>query len=440
MRRWLGLLVFVGCYHPTAQPGLPCSEDGHCPGTQVCDDQQSPPLCVETRSDGGTDDADLDAAIDAPPVACTSNAACPASQPVCDLLAQSCRGCEVDAECASDVCHELAGTCVDQTAALYVAPGGLGGACTRSAPCGSISTALSLVGATRHTIRIADGTYTENLDIRQINGATTVVLSGTDRSWDGAAITAPGIESRVDIGTTAVLEGVTLLDADQDGIEVRGTATFSRVRVATSGDTGIVSRNAAVVRVVDSRIELNMGTGIMIEGGMLEVLRSVISSNVDGGIRIGNAGFTIESSIIANNGTTSGGTSNGGVRIGPGSSPGVFRFNTIARNRSEVGVASGMQCDRNVTIESSIIAYNTSLLQPELSTQCAPRQSLFAGQAPQGMGNSSGNPMFVSMTDFHLLPGSAAIDATGTTPPALDVDGDPRPSGSRPDIGADEVP
>jgi hypothetical protein len=441
VRFWLSLLVVAGCYNPNPSSGVPCSEDGHCPGSQVCDQQQSPPTCVDALGDAANPapDGGVDAPPDAPPVACTTNAECPASQPVCDLGAQSCRGCFADGECASDVCHELAGTCVDEAEALYVAPTGAGTLCTRLGPCASISNALNRVSATKTAIRIADGTYTENLDIKA-NGASRVLLSGTDRAWGGAVITAGGIGSRVDTLTTAVLEGLTLFNAGQDGLDNRGTATLSRVRVAQSGNTGIVSRNAAVLRVVDSLIETSTEGGISVDGGMLSVERCVIVSNENGGIRIGSAGFTIVSSIIANNGTPAG-SPNGGVRIvGPSSSTGVFQFNTIARNRSDAGAASGVQCDRTVTIESSIVASNTALLGQELSAMCAPVRSLFLTAAPAGMGNLTGNPMFVSTTDFHVLPGSAAIDATPTAPPSRDVDGEPRPSGARADIGADEVP
>jgi hypothetical protein len=439
VRRWLGLLVVAGCYHPAAQPGLPCSEDGSCPTTQVCDQQQSPPTCVDTRIDSGTTDADLDATVDAPTVGCTTSASCPATEPVCDPGTRSCRGCVADAECESDVCHELAGSCVAESEALYVGPvPGGGGSCTRTAPCSSIATALSMVTPARHTIRIADATYSEDLDLGPINGLSTIVLSGTDRDWNGAVIAAAQ-PCRVDLGTTAILEGLTLQNAVQHGVENRGTVTLSRVRILGSADTGLISRNVSVARVLDSRIETSASIGIVVDNGTLEVRRSVVVSNTGGGIRIGSAGFTIESSIIANNGVGAANGS-GGVRIGAGSTPGVFQFNTVARNRSDAGVASGVQCDRTVTIESSILAFNTSLFPQELSFQCGPRRSLFAMQAPQGMGNIDGDPRFASMTDFHLLPGSPAIDATTTAPPGRDVDGDPRPAGVRADIGADEVP
>ena len=43
-------------------------------------------------------------------------------------------------------------------------------------------------------------------------------------------------------------------------------------------------------------------------------------------------------------------------------------------------------------------------------------------------------------TAFHLSPGSAAIDVAADVGVAIDIDGDSRPIGDQPDIGADEAP
>jgi hypothetical protein len=55
-------------------------------------------------------------------------------------------------------------------------------------------------------------------------------------------------------------------------------------------------------------------------------------------------------------------------------------------------------------------------------------------------GTMNANPMFVdeSQRDFHLAPGSPAIDAVDTGP-VVDLDGIARPQGPRFDIGAYEA-
>jgi len=52
-----------------------------------------------------------------------------------------------------------------------------------------------------------------------------------------------------------------------------------------------------------------------------------------------------------------------------------------------------------------------------------------------------GDPAFIDLGGggYHLGPGSAAIDAGVETVESVDIDGDPRPIGSAPDIGADEA-
>jgi len=58
-----------------------------------------------------------------------------------------------------------------------------------------------------------------------------------------------------------------------------------------------------------------------------------------------------------------------------------------------------------------------------------------------GAHDISADPLLVDPAhgDFHLIPGSPCIDAGDPVHyPAIDFEGDPRPLGSAPDIGADE--
>ena len=63
-----------------------------------------------------------------------------------------------------------------------------------------------------------------------------------------------------------------------------------------------------------------------------------------------------------------------------------------------------------------------------------------AGNIITGVHNYQGDPAFVNPThgDYHIGPGSAAIDKGVDAGVTTDIDGDPRPSGPAPDLGADE--
>lgn len=436
MSRWVALVVLVGCFRPSVQSGLPCSEDGSCPAGQVCDQAQSPPLCVETLGDAGVD---LDA-VDASGPSCSDG--CTDPTPVCDQTTQACRGCIADSECSSDVCHELTGECIPEGHAIYIAPNGAGNNCSRGAPCGSISEANNQVTLVRDTIKVADGRYLERIELKAHNGATNIIISGPDRSWDGPEFVATLSSNRVDQSLTLVIEGISIIDTPQDGFDVQGSLTLSHVLVRNSGDVGVFGRGP-VTRIFDSRIETSSNRGVHINNntGVATIERTVITANRGGGLAIENgAAYSVTNTIIAGNGTAN--SSNPGVRIAGTPQLGslaVFRFNTVAGNRADIGPTTGIDCNRPVVIESSIIANPYEVFQQEMSPMCTAQTSLFRTNAPGG--NLTGDPKFVSTTDFHILPGSPAIDAgPAAAAPVLDVDGDSRTGVDRPDIGADEVP
>jgi hypothetical protein len=449
VRGWLYIALVTGCYNPSFQPGRPCTEDFYCPGDQQCDRTQSPPTCVGSSSDGGTDGSDgsdggldPDASLmpDGPIVPCANG--CPTSAPICEQTTQTCRACIADAECPSDVCHEMTGECVAEADAMYVAPTGSGTTCTRTAPCGTVELANNLLTATRRTIKVANGVYTDRLELKSRIGAPSLVLSGPDRSAPGPEFASTLGSNKTQNGLTAVIEGVTIRDAEQSGLECQGPTTLARVHIRNSREEGVVTRGETV-RILDSKIETSGATGVVVNGGLVEIERSQILTNTTGGLRIeGSAAYSVINTVIAFNGSSIG--SGTGVRIlgtAPPSGPQVFRFNTVARNRSQLATTVGVECGRPVTIESSILANNPGILNPELSGMCTATTSLFQMSAPAAGGNIAGDPMFVSASDCHLLAGSPAVNAAPVAgAPSVDLDGDQRSGADAPDIGADEVP
>lgn len=423
MIRWCALVVLAGCYGPSVQSGLPCSDDGSCPPGQACDLSRSLPTCEAMPGDGGKD----------PDGQLSCSPECAGTTPICDPLAQSCRGCVADAECSSDVCHELTAECVPEGRAIYLAPGGTGATCTRSAPCASVAAAVNQLTPNRNTIKLAAGTYTSRLDLRGADGSSTIVLSGPDRSWDGPRLSSNLGGNQIAQNLTVVIEGLSVLETPGDGIESHGSLTLSRVLISGSRDSGLAGRGPTT-RILDSRIEKSGDIGVLISGGIATIERTVISVNLAGGLSIDNgAGFSVVNTIIASNGSPD--KPGSGVRISGGGQAGVFRFNTIAGNRAGLASIGGVECNRPVMIESSILANPASAFGTDISPMCSARNSLFERAAP--IGNLTGAPMFVSATDFHIAAGSPAIDAASVVAaPSEDIDGDPRTGA--PDIGADE--
>jgi hypothetical protein len=115
--------------------------------------------------------------------------------------------------------------------------------------------------------------------------------------------------------------------------------------------------------------------------------------------------------------------------VGPGAGSGVyvagyttlFMTNTIA-----VSATWGIT---NVSPSTAIVSADHTLF--------------WANAYPgiQGTHPVNGNPHFVDPAggDYHIGPGSAALDVGATTAITTDIDGDPRPIGPLPDIGADEA-
>jgi hypothetical protein len=107
----------------------------------------------------------------------------------------------------------------------------------------------------------------------------------------------------------------------------------------------------------------------------------------------------------------------------------------IARAAGPVGI----QMEDNLVVAVS----GESYFSGDLST-LAGSNNLFFGVAASVpsvlMGTITRDPLLVApaMNDFHLQPGSAAIDTGIATPAGIDLDGDPRPQGSAFDLGAYE--
>jgi len=163
------------------------------------------------------------------------------------------------------------------------------------------------------------------------------------------------------------------------------------------------------------------------------------------------APFTVTNNIIAGNRSTiSALPDTPAVRVGGGS--GRFLHNTIARNDSDYGVrvegGAGVWLTNTIlvshTVGISVTAGSTATLEGTLWGSGAWANGADwggAGTILTGTVNIWGHPAFVDPGggNYHLGPGSAAIDAGVDAGVTADIDGDPRPIGAGYDIGADEA-
>jgi len=176
---------------------------------------------------------------------------------------------------------------------------------------------------------------------------------------------------------------------------------------------------------VDSSTFRDNGTGIFISASLFEIVNNFI-------LRNGSPGALYAAVHIEDNDTE-------GIR------PGRFEFNTLAQNQALN--SWGVHCAATDQTMSNNIVVSTVDDDAAVSGSCAWTYSNIqreAGTVEEGAGNMNVPALFVDPNeDFHLRTGSPCVD--GGDPAALleaplpvDFDGDPRPAGGAPDIGADE--
>jgi len=118
--------------------------------------------------------------------------------------------------------------------------------------------------------------------------------------------------------------------------------------------------------------------------------------------------------------------------------------NTITNNRTD-GLAlyedprhPGLGGGRATLVNSILWGNGTEISLDALSTVTV-SHSIVEGNWP-GDGNLDADPLFAGPDDYHLGDGSPAINAGRDEGVTVDLDGQPRPVGSAPDMGAYEFP
>ena len=402
---------------------------------------------------------------------CSGNAA----EAICGQDLLECRGCEVGGDdCETGLCGtNEEGVCIQPSEVIYVNGGtGVdGGACDEGNPCETIAGGIEKVEPGRNIILVAAGAYGERITIANTDVSLVadgdVVLSPSLNTAGESVFTISG-NSKVTLdgfegfpGSTSANQDITILNCIGGGPDVTvknvnfhnsnsvgiqsSNCTLSIQDSEVSGNTGIgISATGGTLEVQDSEVSGNTGIGISATGGTLEVLRSEILNNAAGGLVSNGANYTIVNNIIGLNGFASGASVSGADLTAGGATTEVFEFNTVAFNRR--GTSNNrmaMQCDSTNLVMRNCIFMLEDDATFSLIDDCNSEFSLIdmdsTGDTGEATSPLSANATFVNAAegDFHLLEGSPGIDVANGTPPATDIDGDPRTAGMA-DMGADE--
>ncbi|HEX3474245.1 MAG TPA: right-handed parallel beta-helix repeat-containing protein [Kofleriaceae bacterium] len=325
-----------------------------------------------------------------------SSAGCAgAGTPTCDAGRQ----CTAHTSCESNACLPD-GTCAAEADVAYVEAGAPDPTpCSKATPCGQVATALA---TGKHYIKL-HGTIDEGVTV---DGGRSVTLLGdpgatlTRRSGAGPVVLATGT------GTMLSIYDLTIADA---------------------GNVGVVlaSSSAPSVALVRTAIQNNDGGGISVAGGSLTIAQSTISGNLGGGVAVLQSGrFDIVDSVFAANGGPD--TATGAIAIAASPAAGNrLEFNTFYHNLAQDGVGAAIQCSAGSFVaRNNILFHNGALSTPQqIGGSCDHAYSIVQpGVLPPGPGNQSADPRFVDpdASDFHLRPGSPAIEASD---PSSDLSG-----------------
>ena len=368
--------------------------------TPVCDEASG--LCVQCNA--------------------SDDAACGGTTPLCDVAASACTGCTGDAQCIGSACQQETGACfgavlfVDRGADCASANG------TNDLPYCEIGEAAAKLTAepTAILVKPSPMPYTQQVQIaagrtvaivRNGNGIARIEVSGTDavQVSDGATLRL----SAMQISKGEVTKGM--------------FCTGARV---TLDQTQVIDRKGLGIEAVDceltlrqSRVWLNLGGGIKVNGGKLRLENSFVVTN--------GGSFTAISGIVISNGATI-----------------DALYSTIADNDGKAGVEDSIDCTN-----AGIVAL---------------RNTIVFGQSAASSVDCAGATATTSVIDSAMLTGEGNVTLPGLDPawfvgpetgnfsikagapfedvaiwltgdPARDYDGDARPGrdGAKDYAGAD---
>lgn len=346
-------------------------------------------------------------------VQCTANTDCTVESPICDV--GSCRACTSHAECASGFC-ETDGTCVDESLVSYVTSAGSSASdCTKLAPCG-IARALQL---TRKYIAVSAGTHTADAGLLLAGNRW---ILGTASGRPRLTTTASGPVLTVQASANITLEHVEVFGGSggaSPGIGILCSSSailrISDCVVSQNAGDGVTATTCSVTATRSRFTENERGISIFSATGVID--RCVFDKNRGVGIKLSNGTYSVTNSFVHHN--------VGGIDA----TAITAQFDTIVDNAGTS--LSGLTCADGSNVSNLIVARNQPM---NVAAGCTPTSSVISSDV-SALQFKSPN---VEPYDYHLKTGSSAIDQ-GTAALNHDFDGEMRPKGVGPDIGADEA-
>lgn len=377
-------------------------------------------------------------------VVCTAadTSACTGTSPVCHAD-NTCYGCMAHSECGSSACL-VDGSCANKSDVAYVDPRGTDNpTCDQSAPCLTLSAALT----------------TKRLYIK-MSGETRGNIHIRDQKVSILADPQAKLASASDIGPVIMISGNS--DVAIHDLEITGATRdgFGHGIQMITGNTAkvslqhvTISKNAAQgidmdggrLEMVRSTVTDNQGIGIFVYGGIPGVTRSTIARNQRGGVSIYSLqSFSILNNFIVKNGFRSRG---GGIAVTPRVNPNpgnddlnAIKFNTIVDNHpgDPFALTGGIVCfgeGRTSSLSTNLIFGNTGGAgNPQTSgTGCVGPTVIDPATSP---GFRLTTPDDYNLTSSTPQTIRDVVSCDGITD---DIGGpNQRPQGSKCDLGADE--
>jgi uncharacterized repeat protein (TIGR01451 family) len=335
-----------------------------------------------------------------------------------------------------------------------------------------------------NTIHNNSAQYGGGLSIRSVGAVTLTnnrIFSNTAANGHGGGVYLENSDN-VLIGGNFITSNIVTGGYNGGGVYVNnsdaildGNSIFANV----AGNGGGIYLDSSAATLVENTISANSvgdggtGSGVVLNLSPAKLISNTITGNgeCEGAVRVDNSDgarlsgntitsntgegiFLVVSSATLDNNVIAGHTATGVHMAG---SNVRLRHNTIARNAGTAGLYVGYDIPyySNVALTNTILVSHTVGIVVVAGTTATLEATLWgtgtwandsdwtgAGSITTGTVNLWKTPAFVDPDagDYHIAPGSAAIDSGVDAGIAVDIDGDPRPISTGYDIGADEFP